>query len=215
MSFTQAFAAAAFTAIVLLWGGPRAYESGTRPSRTEGAAAASSPGSPGTASEAAAPSTVAIGDSGAAPTSSSPNAQHPEANPGAGPAPAHASAPPQTGQLSDAEQIALQRQLEAEGASYVQALQAHDAAAITSMLSARCAGTDVPALIARRRAEIAAVAGAPIEQLKALNQLVAHFDPSAGEAHTILELDNAGTRVELPVADGWLLEGGQWKSVNC
>jgi hypothetical protein len=48
-----------------------------------------------------------------------------------------------------------------------------------------------------------------------LNQYVGHFDPFAGEAHTILQLDNAGTRVELPTADGWLLESGVWKSVNC
>jgi hypothetical protein len=125
------------------------------------------------------------------------------------------TAPPSTAALSDAEQIALQHALEAQGANYLRALQAQDAAAVRGMLAGRCAGTDVAALIARRRAEIGAVAGASIDSLKPLNQLVAHFDPVAGEAHTILELSDAGRRIELPAADGWLLEGGAWKSVNC
>jgi hypothetical protein len=117
--------------------------------------------------------------------------------------------------LSDAEQLALQHQLEQQGARYLRALQVQDAAALTTMLAARCTGTDVPNLMARRRAEISAVAHASIDALTPLNQLVAHFDPIAGEAHTILELDGPSGRIELPTADGWLLEGGEWRSVNC
>ena len=127
-----------------------------------------------------------------------------------------AAAPSPSPSLSNAQQIALQQQLEQRGKAYVKALQAQDTAAIASMLAARCAGTDVSALIARRRAEISSAAGVPIDQLTALNQFVAHFDPFAGEAHTVLQLDDAsGARVELPTADGWLLENGSWQSVNC
>ena len=64
--------------------------------------------------------------------------------------------------------------------------------------------------------EISAAAGVSIDQLTPLNQFVAHFDPFAGEAHTVLQLDDAsGARIELPFADGWLLENGSWQSVNC
>ena len=84
------------------------------------------------------------------------------------------------------------------------------------MLAGRCTGTDVSALITRRRAEISAAAGVSIDQLTPLNQFVAHFDPFAGEAHMVLQLDDAsGARIELPFADGWLLENGSWQSVNC
>ncbi len=117
--------------------------------------------------------------------------------------------------LSEAEEIALQRQLEQEGKAYLRALQAQDTAAVGAMLAGRCARTDVAALVTRRRAEISAVAGVPIDQLTPLNQFVGHFDAGAGEAHTVLQLDNAGTRVQLPTADGWLVEGGSWKSVVC
>jgi hypothetical protein len=128
---------------------------------------------------------------------------------------APSSAAPAPTALSAADQIALQHQLEQQGKAYLRALQAQDAGALKAMLAGRCSGTDVAALIARRRAEISSVAGVPIDQLTPLNQYVGHFDPFAGEAHTILQLDNAGTRVELPTADGWLLESGVWKSVNC
>ncbi|MEO9256001.1 MAG: hypothetical protein ABI305_10690 [Tepidiformaceae bacterium] len=152
---------------------------------------------------------------GAQPTASSQTAV--ASQPTSGPRAATATTPgaEATTALSDEAQIALQRQLEQQGKIYLQALQAQDVAAVSALLAGRCEGTDVAALITRRRAEITSVADVPIDQLTPLNQYVGHFDPFAGEAHTILQLDYAGTRVELPTADGWLLQNGAWKSVNC
>jgi hypothetical protein len=217
MSVTKALAAIFFCGALLGWGVPR-FVNGlpSAGSVASEAGAVAAPASPLIAAATEAP-TVA--------TTPAPAEQAGDVTPTAVPQAARASPPPivahpsqppaQPTGLSDAEQIALQRQLEAQGKAYLRALQAQDAAALTAMLAGRCTGTDVPALIARRRAEISAVAGVPIDQLTPLNQYVGHFDPFAGEAHTILQLDNSGARVQLPAADGWLLEGGAWKSVNC
>lgn len=168
---------------------------------------------PGTAAPA-----LTTADPTRAGTGESPSATATRQQSGAAPAVSPTSVvtpPPPAASLSEAQEIALQRQLEQQGKSYLRALMAQDAGTVGAMLAGRCAGTDVAALIARRRSEITAVSGVPIDQLTPLNQFVGHFDAAAGEAHTVLQLDNAGTRVQLPTADGWLLEGGSWKSVVC
>jgi len=215
-----------FCAAILAWGVPRTFDAMNPPATPFAAAvaglgtAADAPvGTAAGASATPAPEATAAPEATPAPG----NLASPSATADAGGATAlpvrptaAAPAPSPSPSLSNAQQIALQQQLEQRGKAYVKALQAQDTAAIASMLAARCAGTDVSALIARRRAEISSAAGVPIDQLTALNQFVAHFDPFAGEAHTVLQLDDAsGARVELPTADGWLLENGSWQSVNC
>jgi hypothetical protein len=223
MSLRTIAATIFFCSAILAWGVPRAYGalnapaaplfaavSGTATAPVSPAPASATPGDAPTAAATPVPGILAS----PSPTTNAGGtaATAPPTEPTT--APATTTAP--TATLSNAEQIALQQQLEQRGKTYLKALQAQDAAAITAMLAGRCAGTDVSALIARRRAEISAAAGVSIDQLTPLNQFVAHFDPFAGEAHTVLQLDDAsGARIELPFADGWLLENGSWQSVNC
>jgi len=83
------------------------------------------------------------------------------------------------------------------------------------MLAARCQTADVGALIASRQAAISAQAGVPIADITPLTTFVGHFDPAAGEAHTVLEWTANGQRMTLLSADGWLYEDNQWKNTTC
>ncbi|HKS92159.1 MAG TPA: hypothetical protein VJQ83_09550 [Tepidiformaceae bacterium] len=109
----------------------------------------------------------------------------------------------------------MQNALEQQGKLFLEAIQAGDAAAVQSMLAARCQSADVSALIASRQAAITAQAGVPIADITPLTTYVGHFDPGAGEAHTVLEWIADGQRMTLLSADGWLYEDGQWKNTVC
>jgi hypothetical protein len=126
-----------------------------------------------------------------------------------------ASAPTPQPAAGREDEIALQLALERQGMAVLLALQANDVEAMRTLLASRCSATDVPALIARRRMEVSLAAGVPIADVVPLNQYVGHFDPGAGEAHTVLQFLANDERRQLSTADGWLLEDGVWKSVNC
>lgn len=109
----------------------------------------------------------------------------------------------------------MQGALEQAGKRFLEAIQQGDAATVHSMLAQRCQSVDAAALVATRQAAIAAQAGVPIGDITPLTTYVGHFDPAAGEAHTVLEWTANGQRMTLLSADGWLFEGGQWKNTTC
>lgn len=116
---------------------------------------------------------------------------------------------------SAADEIAATNTLHQLGKAYLQALIDNDPAPIAAMLASRCSGGDPSAILARRRAEVAAEAGVPIETLVAIAPVVAHLDLPGAEAHTVIQFDARGERHTLASADGWVLEGGAWRNAEC
>lgn len=113
------------------------------------------------------------------------------------------------------DEVAATNTLHQLGKTYLQALIANDPAPIADMLASRCSGSDPKAILARRRAEVAAEAGVPIETLVAIAPVVAHLDLPGAEAHTVIQFDAGGERHTLGTADGWVLEGGAWRNAEC
>lgn len=113
------------------------------------------------------------------------------------------------------DEVAATNTLHQLGKTYLQALIANDPAPIAAMLASRCSRSDPRAILARRRAEVAAEAGVPIETLVAIAPVVAHLDLPGAEAHTVIQFDAGGERHTLGTADGWVLEGGAWRNAEC
>lgn len=169
--------------------------------------------------------TTSASPSGAAPTEAAPandappaTATIPAASPvppgGAAATPASTPTPANTGDQAAAE-IAATNTLHQLGKAYLQALISNDPATIAGMLASRCSGSDPAAILARRRAEVAAEAGVPVETLVAIAPVVAHLDIPGHEAHTVIQFDAGGVRHTLGSADGWVLEGGAWRNGEC
>lgn len=116
---------------------------------------------------------------------------------------------------SAADEIAATNTLHQLGKAYLQALIDNDPAPIAAMLASRCSSGNAPAILARRRAEVNAEAGVPIETLVAIAPVVAHLDLPGAEAHTVIQFDARGQRHTLATADGWVLEGGAWRNAEC
>jgi len=155
------------------------------------------------------PATSSQPTPGATPSPPSQEAEAPPASVTATAYPAVPVAP------SAADEIAATDSLHRLGKTYLQALIDDDPAPIAAMLASRCAGSDPSAILARRRAEVTAEAGVPIETLVAIAPVVAHLDVPGAEAHTVIQFDAGGERHTLATADGWVLEGGAWRNAEC
>jgi hypothetical protein len=123
---------------------------------------------------------------------------------------------PETGRrISAEEETALLNAFVIDARAYASALQTGDAGSVATLLAGRCPAGAAPGIIMRRRAELLAAAGAPIERLAVIGPLVGHFDAPGGEAHAFVGFQFEGQRVLTGTPDGWLYERGRWRSAEC
>lgn len=110
---------------------------------------------------------------------------------------------------------AAQAALEEAAMAYGAAVREGDAEALRALLARRCGEADPAAIIDARRKLFGQETGIAIGKANVARPQVVHLDERAGIAHLFLGFTRGERRLYTRQLDGWALEDGQWKSIEC